>query len=108
MNQLLVILTAIFVLASCSSNTSTSTYSLSEKKMASILTELHIAEGAAVQFPKPQKDSLTKYYYKQIFEMQHVNEQDFQNNFNLLKNDPETLEKVYKIVNDSIELRKRY
>lgn len=97
------------VLSSCSNTTSSvSSYTLSENQMANILTELHIAEGATVQFPKKQKDSLTKYYYKQVFEMQHINEQEFQNNFSLLKNDPKTLEKLYKMVSDSIESRKKY
>jgi Domain of unknown function (DUF4296) len=81
-------------------------YSLSRVQMANILCDLHIAEGATSLLEGAKKDSVITLYYKQIFEIQGVNEAEFKENLDLLKTDAPEMAKVYKIVNDSLEKRK--
>ena len=74
--------------------------------MAAVIADLHIAEAAASQQEGSKKDSIIKEYYRQIYEIHAINEDEFLKNLEMLKTDVEEMEKVYKIVNDSLDKRK--
>ena len=82
-------------------------YTLSRSQLAIILVDLHVAEGATSLLDGAKKDSVTKLYYQQTFEIQRVKEADFQKNLELLKLDAEEMAKVYKIVIDTLESRNK-
>ncbi len=82
-------------------------YTVSRVQMANILTDIHIAESATSLLDAEKKDSFTTLYYKQIFEIQGVQEEDFKRNLELLKMDATEMAKVYKLVNDTLEIRKK-
>ncbi len=83
-------------------------YSLSKAQMAVILADLHVADGATSLLDPAKKDSITKLYYRQIFEIQGIQEDEFRKNIETLKFDADEMAKVYKMVVDTLEKRKKY
>ena len=79
---------------------------MDENKLAGIICDLHVAEAAAALQEGSKKDSLIRIYYHQIYEIHAIEETDFLKNMELLKTDLEKMEKVYKMVNDSLDKRK--
>ncbi len=79
--------------------------SLPVNKMVSVLADIHTAESAAGYLSGTQKDSMTAIYYKQIYEIHNVSEEEVKQNLDLLKREPIQLEKIYKMVTDTLELR---
>jgi Domain of unknown function (DUF4296) len=75
--------------------------------MANILTDIHISEGATSLLDGAKKDSFTTLYYKQVFEIQGVQEEEFKRNLEILKMDAPEMAKVYKLVNDTLDARKK-
>jgi hypothetical protein len=81
--------------------------SLSREKMANILLDAHIAESAAVYLPAQQKDSISPIYYQQIYEIHEVTAEQFKQNMDILSKNPIEMEKVYKIIKDSIASKEK-
>ena len=77
--------------------------SLSEEKMVDVLTDLHLAEASMLTLNKKLKDSVYLVYYGQIFEIHQVKDSVFFKDLELLRKDPERVEKVYAKVVDNIE-----
>ena len=92
-----------FFLQSCRKANS---YSLEETEIAKILCDLHVAEAAVAMQESSKKDSLLHHYYRQVYEIHHLTESDFRANMEQLQSDLEKMERVYKIVKDSIEIRR--
>lgn len=82
-------------------------YTISREKMALIVADLHVAEGATTFLEGTKKDSVLNIYYKQVFEIQGVTREEFDKNLEILKLDPEEMTKVYKIAADSLDAKKK-
>lgn len=101
--KILCVFFVVLLLCSC---TDQARYTLDSVRMAAVIADLHIAEAAASQQEGSKKDSIIKVYYRQIYEIHKTNEDEFLQNLEMLKTDVEEMEKVYKIVNDSLDKRK--
>lgn len=82
-------------LSSCEERTSCV---LDDEKLIRILADVQIAESAAQSLVGPVKDSLLKEYYRQIFEIHEVGEDDFRTCFGALEDDPERMNAIYEKV----------
>lgn len=82
-------------------------YTISREKMALIVADLHVAEGATTFLEGAKKDSILTIYYKQVFEIQDITREEFDKNIEILKLDPEEMAKVYKIALDSLDAKKK-
>lgn len=74
-------------------------------KMVSILADVHVAESAATYLTGNTKDSIVNMYYQQIYEIHGMKAEEVKQNLDMLKREPIQLEKVYKMVVDSLEAR---
>lgn len=74
-------------------------------KMVSILADIHVAESAAGYLSGTKKDSVVSIYYQQIYEIHSVKAEEVKQNLDALKREPAQLEKVYKMVVDTLEER---
>ena len=74
-------------------------------KMVSILADIHVAESAAAYLTNPTKDSIANVYYQQIYEIHSVKAEEVKQNLDMLKREPAQLEKVYKMVGDTLDAR---
>jgi hypothetical protein len=99
-----ILCSAFFLLTQCQKGNN---YSISRVQMANILTDIHISEGATSLLDGAKKDSFTTLYYKQVFEIQGVQEEEFKRNLEILKMDAPEMAKVYKLVNDTLDARKK-
>lgn len=82
------------------------TYTMSRVKLANVLADIHVADGASSIIDGALKDSITKVYYKQILEIHQVSDAEFRQNFDALKLDADEMLKVYKIINDTLTIRR--
>ena len=65
-----------------------------DDKMARIMADLSIADGAANGLKGYAHDSLTKIYYGQVFELHGVSMADYEQNLRLLSHDVPRLQAV--------------
>jgi hypothetical protein len=80
-------------------------YTIPREKMALIVADLHVAEGATTFIEGSKKDSVLNIYYQQVFEIQGISKEEFDKNLETMKLDPEEMAKVYKIAADSLEAK---
>ncbi|MBT3301838.1 MAG: DUF4296 domain-containing protein [Bacteroidetes bacterium] len=75
-----------------------------EKDMVGILIDIHLAE-AGVSFSRLERDSFDYYlsnYYFDIFRKHHITKDEFDFSMNFYLDNPNILQAVYEIVNDSL------
>jgi hypothetical protein len=100
MKKLLLIIAAAFVLASCSSNDKV----LSEKEMARVLRDIHLADGAydTQRYAQNRFENIDSLYlYKGVFEKNGVSREEFVNSLKYYSKYPRRLEDIYTmVVND--------
>lgn len=75
---------------------------ISEKKLIQILTDVHYAEAALQDVYGVQKDSLKKVYYQEIYQLHETSEEELTKTMDILRQNPERLDKVYQFVVDNL------
>ena len=85
----------------------TATPDISEDKMVRIMADLSIAEAATAQMSGYAKDSLTKVFYDQVFEMHQVRADQYEQNLRLYANDLPTMERIVQRVEASFNTEKK-
>jgi Domain of unknown function (DUF4296) len=90
---------------SCGETTSHSGMAMSEDKLATLLSDLHIAEAYVESEVEPVRDSLAKMYTAQIFKKHGVTEAEFDTTMGWLSRRPKLLEMIYKKVTFRVEKR---
>ncbi len=103
MKKIILLLFIAFLINACQNKGENMT--ISREKMANILLDIHLAETAASNLSAQKKDSMTAIYYQQIYQIHNIQEQEFKNNLNILKYNPEEMNKVYLLVTDSLEAK---
>lgn len=73
-----------------------------DKKLIEILTDLHYAEAALQDVYGTQKDSLKKVYYGEIFQLHETSEEELTKAMDILRQNPEKLDKIYQFVVDNL------
>lgn len=73
-----------------------------EKKLIEILTDLHYAEAALQDVYGTQKDSLKKVYYGEIFQLHETSEEELTKAMDVLRQNPEKLDKIYQVVIENL------
>ena len=63
--------------------------------MVLLLSDIQIAEAAMSGISWENKDSLTGVYYQQVFDIHGVRQEEFARTMDLIRQDPEVLERVY-------------
>lgn len=71
---------------------------LADEELVLILADVQIAESAAQSIIGPARDSLLDAYYRQIFEIHEVGEEEFRDCFRALEEDPERMSEIYELV----------
>ncbi len=103
--NIIIVVLAFFTFFSCTKGTDK--MSLSREKMANILLDAHLAESASVYLSSKQKDSISQIYYQQIAQIHDVSTEEFKQNMEILSKNPIEMEKVYKIIKDSITSKEK-
>lgn len=95
----------VMLLLICSCQPSVPELLIPEDKLVGVLVDTHVAEAAIQNLPSDLKDSLGEVYYRQIFEIHDVNEEDFEQTMSILREDPIRLEIIYEQVMDQLSSR---
>lgn len=80
--------------SSCSKNKNKLT--IPEDKLIQIFFDIHAAENIVSRAAKEEKDSLSKLYTQQIFDIHKIDKKEFEKNLNILKRNPENFKKFYE------------
>ncbi len=96
----------LLVFSACWDN-KTAVPDISEEKMVRIMADLSIAEAATAQMNGYGKDSLTKVFYDQVFEMHQVRADQYEQNLRLYANDLPTMEKIVLQVEATFQTEKK-
>ncbi|MFK8104628.1 MAG: DUF4296 domain-containing protein [Saprospiraceae bacterium] len=78
---------------------------IEEEKLVQVLTDVHIAEGAAQNLVQPVKDSMLTLYYQQIFDIHKLEEADFKADMIYLSNHSKVSQDIYERVLNEITKR---
>ena len=78
---------------------------IEQEKMVNILVDVHLIEASLLGYSEEQKDTLTELYYNQIYEIHAVTENDFLEEMDYLKKNPEKLKELYEKVLEEIDKR---
>ena len=79
---------------------------LSQEVMIDVLTDIHLAESKVLginAMAQLQRDSLMELYYRTIFKLHDVKEEDFNQSMNVLMKNPEELSKIYEKVLEKLQ-----
>lgn len=68
---------------------------LPPEMMVEVLADAHVAEAALQHLHGPKRDSLAQQYYRQIFAIHGIREEDFTSTYEQLRRQPERLDAVY-------------
>lgn len=96
----------LFVFSACWGNKAAAP-TIPEDKMVRIMADLSIAEAATAQMNGYAKDSLTKVFYNQVFEMHQVQADQYEQNLRLYANDLPTMERIVQRVEATFETEKK-
>ncbi|MFZ4476876.1 MAG: DUF4296 domain-containing protein [Saprospiraceae bacterium] len=99
-------LSILFVFSACWGNKA-AVPTIPEDKMVRIMADLSIAEAATAQMNGYAKDSLTKVFYNQVFEMHQVQADQYEQNLRLYANDLPTMERIVQRVEATFETEKK-
>jgi hypothetical protein len=99
-------LNILFVFSACWGNKAAAP-TIPEDKMVRIMADLSIAEAATAQMNGYAKDSLTKVFYNQVFEMHQVQPDQYEQNLRLYANDLPTMERIVQRVEATFETEKK-
>lgn len=99
-------LSILFVFSACWGNKAAAP-TIPEDKMVRIMADLSIAEAATAQMNGYAKDSLTKIFYNQVFEMHQVQPDQYEQNLRLYANDLPTMERIVQRVEATFETEKK-
>ena len=80
---------------------------MDEDKMVRIMADLSIADAATAQMNGYAKDSLTKIFYDQVFEMHSVSAAQYEKNLRLYANNLPVMENIVKKVEAVFETEKK-
>ena len=95
----------IFAVFGCGEFSGRSGMTMSEEKLATLLSDLHVAEAYVESEVESVRDSLAKMYTAQIFKKHGVTEAEFDTTMGWLARRPKLLELVYKKVTFRVEKR---
>jgi len=74
-----------------------------EDKLIKVFFDLYAADNAIKESPKEKRDSLKEEYTKQIFQIHHINQNEFEKNLNQLQKNPERFKKFYDKLDKYVE-----
>lgn len=104
MKKILLIVAAIAVFASCSNDEKV----LSKRKMASILTDIHIADAVlnTQRYDLNRLENLDSLYlYKEVFEKNDVTRDEFVSSLQYYSKYPRRLDEIYTLVVNDLSSR---
>jgi hypothetical protein len=76
------------------------------EKVVAILTDIHVSEAALQPLFGEVKDSISKIYYQQIYEIHDINSAQLKELMTTLKEHPMEMEAIYEGVIDEISRQK--
>lgn len=80
---------------------------LDEEKMVKIMVDLSVAEAATSQMNGYSKDSLTRVFYQQVFELHGVNAEQYERNLRIYSYDLAAMENIVKKIEATFETEKK-
>ncbi len=96
----LLILFLLFFAASCDSEP---VFNYDDETIVKVLKDMLIAEGAATRIANDQRDSLTRFYYDQIYQIHGIDSMKFTNDLRLLGESPAHSTEIYSRVEKELE-----
>jgi hypothetical protein len=90
--------TAVLLLLALSCKKEKSSLPISEEELVTVMADVHLAEAALQDQYGMKKDSLARLYYRQIYRLHGITEEDFQKTMKRLRNDPGRVEQLYERV----------
>ena len=79
---------------------------LSERKLADVLLDVHIAEAAAQNLGGKSRDSLLQIYYRDICRIHKIEMEELEKSMAIMREDPNRLTEVYSRINKKLEERR--
>ncbi|MEM1326456.1 MAG: DUF4296 domain-containing protein [Bacteroidota bacterium] len=96
---------SFILLLSCQKKDPLDTIPLSEEKLVKVMADAYLAEAAIMNYTPDMKDSLSDYFYGQVYEINGVSEEDYQLSLAVIKQHPEIMDSLYtKISQRLVEL----
>lgn len=92
----------MLVLAACQSNADLKNLPIPEDKLVKVISDAYIVEGAIQNYTQDLKDSLSDYYYEQLYEIHDITEEDYQKSLEIVKKYPDVLDSLYQNIADHL------
>lgn len=77
---------------------------LSEEQLIEVLIDMHIAESMIEKLPVSDRDTVGNVYYRMIYREHDISKEDFDASINVLREDPERLNKVYSKILEELNV----
>lgn len=100
MQRLLLIAIAALLAVSCRKGP---VLPISDDTLVKALADAHLAEAAVQNLAGTYKDSILRVYHEQIYRIHGISETDFRQTVQMLTDQPERMEKLYRKVEKRIQ-----
>lgn len=102
MKILWISIASVLVLVSCQSGGDLNNLPIPKEKLVKVLSDAYIVEAAIQNYTLDIKDSLSDYYYEQLYEIHNITKEDYQKSLEIVKNHPEALDSLYQNISDHL------
>ena len=76
-----------------------------EDRMIELLLDAHILEATLMEASNSVKDSVSEVMYQQFYTIHGIKPEEFRKNLEIIQNDPELTNKIYKRLQDTVMVR---
>ena len=90
-------------LLSCQSNGNLKNLPIPKEKLVTVISDAYIVEAAIQNYTQDIKDSLSDYYYSQLYEIHGITKEDYQKSLEIVKQYPEVLDSLYQNIADHLD-----
>lgn len=88
--------------AACQSSGDLKNLPIPKEKLVIVISDAYIVEAAIQNYTQDIKDSLSDYYYAQLYEIHGITKEDYQKSLNIVKQYPEVLDSLYQNISDHL------
>jgi len=92
----------VLVGASCQSGGDLNNLPIPKEKLVTVISDAYIVEAAIQNYTQDIKDSLSDYYYEQLYEIHDITKEDYQKSLEIVKKYPDVLDSLYQNIADHL------
>ena len=88
--------------AACQSSGELKNLPIPKEKLVTVISDAYIVEAAIQNYTQDIKDSLSDYYYEQLYEIHDITKEDYQQSLEIVKKYPDVLDSLYQNIADHL------